>query len=343
MGWSGSKSILKIICFYSALLFLVSCGNNEQKTENPPEEVVKETGPVQPKIPVPKINADSAFHFLKKQVDFGPRVPGSKAHEQCGNYLSKELKRFGFSVVTQRAPIHTFDQKEFKLYNIIGSYLPEKSNRILLMAHWDCRPFADAETDPALRNKPIDGADDGASGVAVLLEIARQISLTQPEIGIDIFFTDLEDYGQPDDSPLPKMEDSWCLGTQYWCSSPHVAGYTARFGILLDMVGAKGAVFPKEGTGLYFAPDIIDKVWKLAGHLGYASYFVNNEMHSTTDDHLYVNKNLKIPTIDIVHMRPDGRGYGDHHHKQKDNLENINPEVLRVVGQTVLEVLFREI
>jgi hypothetical protein len=342
MGWSGNN--LRKLFFISSLALLWSCKGDEKPAEtieNPVE--VKDVTPAAAKVPVPQLNADSAYYFLKKQVDFGPRVPGTKAHALCGNYLSKELKRFAFSVVTQRAPIHTFDQKEFKLYNIIGSYLPEKSNRILLMAHWDCRPFADAETDPALRNKPIDGADDGASGVAVLLEIARQISLSKPDIGIDIFFTDLEDYGQPDDSPLPKMENSWCLGTQYWCSSPHVAGYNAKFGILLDMVGAKGAVFPKEGTGMYYAPDIIEKVWSMAAHLGYASSFVNNEMHSTTDDHLYVNKELKIPTIDIVHMRPDGRGYGDHHHKQKDNIEIIDPAVLKMVGQTVLEVVFREI
>ncbi len=342
MGLSGN-SFLKGIYFLFLGVFLWSCKEEVKQVDTPMEEPIKEVKPAAAKVPVPQINADSTFYFLKKQVDFGPRVPGTKAHELCGNYLSKELKRFGFSLVTQRPPIHTYDQKEFKLYNIIGSYLPEKTNRILLMAHWDCRPFADAETDPALRNKPIDGADDGASGVAVLLEIARQINLSKPDIGIDIFFTDLEDYGQPDDSPLPKMENSWCLGTQYWCSSPHVAGYNAKFGILLDMVGAKGAVFPKEGTGLYYAPDIIDKVWRLAGHLGYSSYFVNNEMHSTTDDHLYVNKELKIPTIDIVHMRPDGRGYGDHHHKQKDKIENIDPAVLKMVGQTVLEVVFREI
>jgi hypothetical protein len=342
MGWSGNN--LKKLFFISVITLLWSCKGDEKPSETieSPKEV-KEVAPAAAKVPVPALNADSAFFFLKKQVDFGPRVPGTKAHEQCGNYLSKELKRFGFSVVTQRAPIHTYDQKEFKLYNIIGSYLPEKSNRILLMAHWDCRPFADAETDPALRNKPIDGADDGASGVAVLLEIARQIHLSKPDIGIDIFFTDLEDYGQPDDSPLPKMENSWCLGTQYWCSTPHVAGYNAKFGILLDMVGAKGALFPKEGTGMYYAPDIIEKVWGMAAHLGYGASFVNNEMHSTTDDHLYVNRELKIPTIDIVHMRPDGRGYGDHHHKQKDKLEIIDPAVLKMVGQTVLEVVFREI
>jgi hypothetical protein len=342
MGLSGN-SFLKGIIFLSLGIFLWSCKEEVKQVETPIEEPIKAIEPAAAKVPVPQLNADSAFYFLKKQVDFGPRVPGTKAHELCGNYLSKELKRFGFSIVTQRPPIHTYDQKEFKLYNIIGSYLPEKTNRILLMAHWDCRPFADSETDPALRNKPIDGADDGASGVAVLLEIARQINLSKPDIGIDIFFTDLEDYGQPEDSPLPKMENSWCLGTQYWCSTPHVAGYNAKFGILLDMVGAKGAVFPKEGTSLYYAPDIVDKVWRLAAHLGYASSFVNNEMHNTTDDHLYVNKELKIPTIDIVHMRPDGRGYGDHHHKQKDKIENIDPAVLKMVGQTVLEVVFREI
>ena len=176
-----------------------------------------------------------------------------------------------------------------------------------------------------------------------MLEIARQLSIHKPDIGVDFLFTDLEDYGQPDDSPLPKMENSWCLGTQYWCRSPHVPGYRAQFGILLDMVGAKGALFPKEGTGMYYAPDVQEKVWNIAREAGFGQYFVNTEMHNTTDDHLYVNQLLQIPCIDIVHMRPDTRSYGAYHHTQDDNLDIIDPTVLRAVGQTVLEVLYREL
>ena len=214
-------------------------------------------------------------------------MPGSKAHANCASFIEKTLKDYGLTVVVQSAPITTYDNKIFNLKNIIASYKPEFQKRVLLLAHWDSRHIADNDTKD--ENKAIDGADDGGSGVAVLLEIARQLSKADLKVGVDLFFSDLEDYGQPDDSDKPKMQDSWCLGTQYWAKNMHVPGYTANYGILLDMVGAKGAIFPREGTGTYFAPDVVNKVWSTAKNLGYSSYFTDDNTGNTTDDHLYVN------------------------------------------------------
>ena len=329
--------IAKMPFFIVAVLCLSIFACNNESTQTPTETVQKPAAFVKK---APAFNEDSAYYWVQKQVAFGPRVPGSKAHANCASFIEKTLKDYGLTVVVQTAPITTYDNKIFNLKNIIASYKPEFQKRVLLLAHWDSRHIADNDTKD--ENKAIDGADDGGSGVAVLLEIARQLSKADLKVGVDLFFSDLEDYGQPDDSDKPKMQDSWCLGTQYWAKNMHVPGYTANYGILLDMVGAKGAIFPREGTGSYFAPDVVNKVWSTAKNLGYSSYFTDDKTGSTTDDHLYVNTIAKIPCIDIVHMSPVSGSYGEHHHTHKDTMDIIDKNTLKVVGQTVLEVLWQE-
>jgi hypothetical protein len=316
-------------------LSLFSCNNENSQTTT--ETIQK---PIAFVAKAPSFNEDSAYYWVQKQVAFGPRVPGTKAHASCANFIEKTLKNYGLTVVIQSAPVTTYDGKIFNLKNIIASYKPNFQKRVLLLAHWDSRHIADNDTKD--ENKAIDGADDGGSGVAVLLEIARQLSKADLKVGVDLFFSDLEDYGQPEDSDKPKMQDSWCLGTQYWAKNPHALGYTANYGILLDMVGARGAVFPREGTGSYFAPDVVNKVWSTAKNLGYGSYFIDDKTGQTTDDHLYVNTLAKIPCIDIVHMSPVTGSYGEHHHTHKDTMDIIDKNTLKVVGQTVLEVLWQE-
>jgi hypothetical protein len=329
--------IAKMPFFIVAVLCLSIFSCNNESTQTQTETVQKPAAFVKK---APAFNEDSAYYWVQKQVAFGPRVPGSKAHANCAAFIEKTLKDYGLTVVVQTAPITTYDNKIFNLKNIIASYKPEFQKRVLLLAHWDSRHIADNDTKD--ENKAIDGADDGGSGVAVLLEIARQLSKADLKVGVDLFFSDLEDYGQPDDSDKPKMQDSWCLGTQYWAKNMHVPGYTANYGILLDMVGAKGAIFPREGTGSYFAPDVVNKVWSTAKNLGYSSYFTDDKTGNTTDDHLYVNTIAKIPCIDIVHMSPVSGSYGEHHHTHKDTIDIIDKNTLKVVGQTVLEVLWQE-
>jgi len=343
-GWKnmkGNRFGFEQVKVIAAIVFCISffaCNNDSKKGNSNSTETVPKIDPFIAKAP--SFSQDSAFMLVQKQVAFGPRVPGTKAHANCASFIEKTLKEYGLTVIVQSAPVTTYDGKIFNLKNIIASYKPEFQKRVLLLAHWDSRPIAD--NDDKDKQKPIDGADDGASGVAVLLEIARQISKAELKIGVDLFFSDLEDYGQPDDSDKPKMQDSWCLGTQYWAKNMHVPGYTANYGILLDMVGAKGAIFPREGTGNYFAPDVVNKVWSIAKNLGYSSYFTDDNTGNTTDDHLYVNTIAKIPCIDIVHMSPLTGTYGENHHTHKDNMDIIDKNTLKVVGQTVLEVLYQE-
>ena len=289
---------------------------------------------------VPAFDADSAWAFVDNQVKFGPRVPNSEAHVACGNYLASELKRFGAQVYEQEATLTAYNGTQLKAKNIIGSYNPENSKRVLLFAHWDSRPYADHDKDPANHKKPIDGADDGASGVGVLLEMARQFSIKSPAIGIDIIFFDAEDYGTPEFVKEYK-ENTWCLGAQFWAKNPHVKGYKADFGILLDMVGAKNASFFKEATSMRYAPQIVELVWSTARDLGYGKFFINAEGGAITDDHQYVILGRNIPCIDIIYTDPESdNGFGPHWHTQNDTMDNIDRETLKAVGQTVLQVIY---
>ncbi|WP_446775122.1 M20 family metallopeptidase [Macellibacteroides sp.] len=289
---------------------------------------------------VPAFDADSAWVFVENQVKFGPRVPNSEAHVACGNYLTSELKRFGAQVYEQEATLTAYNGTQLKAKNIIGSYNPENSKRVLLFAHWDSRPYADHDKDPANHKKPIDGADDGASGVGVLLEMARQFSIKSPAIGIDIIFFDAEDYGTPEFVKEYK-ENTWCLGAQFWAKNPHVKGYKADFGILLDMVGAKNASFFKEATSMRYAPQVVEEVWSTARDLGYGKFFINAEGGAITDDHQYVILGRNIPCIDIIYTDPESdNGFGPHWHTQNDTMDNIDRETLKAVGQTVLQVVY---
>ncbi len=287
----------------------------------------------------PTFDADSAYAYVESQVSFGPRVPNTKAHKDCGNYLSSLLRRFGAKVYEQEAMLTAYDNTRLEAKNIIGSYNPDNERRILLFAHWDSRPYSDQD-DAANHHKAIDGADDGASGVGVLLEVARQIGQKDPGIGIDIIFFDAEDYGTPE-FVRDYKPDTWCLGSRFWGKNPHVPNYRADFGILLDMVGARGATFFKEGTSMRKAPNIVDMVWRTARDMGYGKFFINAAGGYITDDHQYVIERRGIPCIDIINYDPDtDHGFAPYWHTQKDNMENIDRETLNAVGQIVLEIIY---
>lgn len=326
--------ILFALATVSSLMILSSCGSDDQeKSHHIPKAPVVD----KPKsLPKPAFNADSAYAFVKAQVDFGPRVPNSKAQKECAAYLASKLKSYGFDVIEQKGSVKAFNDVNLNIINIIGQWKPELTNRIMLFAHWDTRPFADRDVQNT--NEPIDGANDGASGVGVLLEVARQIQAANPEIGVDIMFFDAEDYGQPMNSMIRK-EDTWCLGTQYWTRHLHKEGYAAKFGILLDMVGAKGAVFPMEGTSRHYASGVQQKVWDIAARLGHGNLFIKKQTGETIDDHLYVNKNVGIPSIDIVHYDPNQGDYFPFHHKHGDNMDQIDKTILQAVGQVLLATI----
>ena len=274
-----TKQMLRNCFFLLFCCLLFACSTEpEQKTKEVPKV----------KIEVPIFNPDSAYCFVEKQVSFGPRVISSNPWKNCAIWLEKKFKTYTPNVLVQEAPITTYDGKKHTLKNIIASFSPEKNNRIALFAHWDSRHIADHDTKN--QDAPILGANDGGSGVGVLLELARQFSIKNPNIGVDIILFDAEDYGQPEDSKFPIMQDSWCLGSQYWSKNLHKPNYYARYGILLDMVGAKNATFRKEEISSYYAPNILEKVWRKANQLGYGNHFVFENAKQIVDDHLYVNQ-----------------------------------------------------
>lgn len=295
-----------------------------------------------PLVLAPEFNADSAYAFVQTQVDFGPRVPNTPEHVTAGDYFVNKFKAYGAETKEQNFEATTFDGTVVALRNIMASFNKPATKRVLLAAHWDSRPFADKDTDDPER--AMDAANDGASGVGVLLEIARVISINQPTIGIDILLFDGEDWGEKHDAgyvATPSNLDSWwCLGSQHW--SKNTDGYKAYYGVLLDMVGAKGAQFYMEGISTTYAPKITRKIWNTASQIGYGNYFISQRKSEITDDHKYVNTIAKIPMVDIVHYEP-GHGYfGDYHHTHKDNMELIDKRTLKAVGQTVLTVIYNE-
>lgn len=317
---------------FIALIFS-SCGDKKTKQEQQ-----------KPVIQVPEFNADSAYNFVERQVAFGPRIPNTKVHRLTGDFIVRKMRGYGAIVTEQEFQATTFDGERIALRNIIASFSPEKQKRIILAAHWDTRPFSDK--DPEFPNKPFDGANDGASGVGVLMEIARHLHQT-PEVGIDLIFFDGEDWGERNDAamkfPTPEGLDSWyCLGSQYWSLHKHKPGYEAYYGILLDMVGGPNARFFQEGSSMMYASGIMEKVWSAAARLGYGSSFIRKIEEGIVDDHLFVNQLANIPMIDITPFDPTVGYFGTFHHTQQDNMTLISRETLAMVGRLVLQVVYTE-
>ena len=317
------------------LLSITSCDNKQNsKPASQPVPQVKQ-------VVIPKFNADSAYNYVKKQLDFGPRVPESPAHAQCADWFVNFFNDKADTVYVQNFRTRLYDGKGIDGKNIIAAFNPEAKKRILLAAHWDSRPFADHDPDENNWNTPIDGANDGASGVGVLMEIARVLKDNPLNIGVDIILFDLEDYGAPYYLNLMTNND-WALGSQYWAKNPHIYNYRAYFGILLDMVGAPNPKFPKEYYSQQFAPALSNDIWRVARELGYDEYFSNELGHPINDDHIYVNAIARIPMIDIIHLENNSESsFYPYWHTVKDNIEQIDAKTLGMVGDVVVNVLYR--
>ncbi|MCF8252325.1 MAG: M28 family peptidase [Saprospiraceae bacterium] len=327
---------LKKIAFATlvALAFItVACNNDAPKNTEP--EIA-----LQP-VAVPKFERDTAFAFVAKQVSFGPRVPNSEAQKRCKDWLVEQFTAYGLKVTEQPFTATAYTGKQLNGVNIIAQYKPEAAKRIFLAAHWDSRHIADSPLATERQKEPILGADDGASGVGIILEIARTLQNNPADLGVDFVLFDAEDYGDDnDDTPNPN---SWCLGSQHWSRNLVPSSYRPKYGILLDMVGAKGAKFTKEGVSMNYAPTVMNKVWKTGQNLGYPNYFVDEKSGPVTDDHYFVNTIANIPMIDIIGKSGSTQtGFGAHWHTHNDDMGIIDVRALRAVGQTLLEVIYQE-
>jgi hypothetical protein len=317
------------------LLFLLSACTNEAEPTAPVVEATEE--PQQrKKVKLPIFDRDSAYAYVATQVAFGPRVVNTEAHANNLEWMVQKLKSFGAQVTTQPFTAEAYTGENLKATNVIARYEPELTDRILLCAHWDSRHIADSESNSGRKDVAVDGADDGASGVGVLMEIARQLGQTPPGIGVDIVMLDAEDYGESGaDNP-----ESWGLGAQYYARNLP-AGPKPRYGILLDMVGGRNARFTVEEVSEYFAPEVRSKVWRLAKQMGYGNYFVEEESRAVTDDHYFINRIANIPTIDIIN-RPTATSFVEHWHTDHDDMSVIDRRTLGAVGQVVLATVYRD-
>lgn len=333
-----NKKIFLYLTIASTLIFF-SCQPERKYTDNQNNSNntnTTQTVTEKPRVIPPDFNSDSAYSYILKQAELGPRIPGSNAHKKAVNWFENFFKKTGADVKVMGGNTTTFDGKSWRIDNVIASYNLQAKNRILLSAHYDSRPFSDKDSDPANYNKPCPGVNDGASGVGVLMEVARQISIKQPGVGIDIVLFDLEDYG--DSGGI----NSWALGSQDWAKNPHKPGYKAKYGILLDMVGAKNATFPKEGLSVFHANDVVNKIWNTAEKIGYGNYFLQEESAEMTDDHTAINKIAGIPCVDILHYNHITNQFFEYHHTTKDDINTIDKNTLKAVGQTLLEVIYNE-
>ncbi len=327
-----------LLAVFSLLLF--SCGNLKKQTVT--EAAMQPVGPA--------FSADSAYAFCEEQCNFGPRTMNSKAHDDCEQWIISKFQQYGMSVIPQKSLLKGYDGTMLKSTNIIASYMPELTSRILLCAHWDSRPWADNDPDEANWHKPVIAANDGASGVAVMLEVARQIDVCTKQnpdtlaLGVDFICFDAEDYGYPQWETGNDPGDTFALGAQYWSANLHKDGYTARFGILLDMVGGQGAHFYQEYMSKQYAGSVVDKVWKAASVVGYGSFFPMKDGVGITDDHIPVNTVAKIPCIDVIPYYPDCEqsSFGPTWHTVNDDMAHIDRTTLQAVGRTVIQVLFSE-
>lgn len=305
---------------------------------------VSETEEIEKVQPVgPDFNADSAYIYLQEQCDFGPRTMNSTAHDKCEKWIIQKFEQYGCKVTTQKATLNGYDGTPLRSTNIMASYNPKATTRIMFCAHWDCRPWADNDPDSTNWHKPIIAANDAASGVGVMIELARILKGSGLELGVDFICFDAEDYGTPQWFEGEDPGDTWALGAQYFANNL-LEGYAPRYGILLDMVGGVGAKFYREGMSMQYAPAIVKKVWNAARQVGYGSYFPKDDGGMITDDHIPVNQTANIPCIDVIPYYPDcaQSSFGPTWHTIADNMDNIDKNTLKAVGQTMVQVLFTE-
>lgn len=328
--------LLGVLGVLGTLCILVSCSKKSAVMERP------------------SFSADSAYAYIERQMAFGPRVPNSAAHMQCAVWLIEQLRENGAVVELQKGFMPDYRGQNQQIYNIIGHFTDSTKasrSRILLGAHYDTRPWCDEEPEYTDRFYNVPGANDGASGVGVLLEVARQLGLQAKGEGlkanVDIIFFDCEDMGTPRLYTGAEREDTWCLGSQLWATNyaNKVGSGTAKvesyqYGIVLDMVGAPDASFPREMYSTNYASNYQQQIWSAAQRLGYGAMFNNQQSYPITDDHYYINRLAGIPCVDVIHYDiRNATGFPFWWHTRQDNMDNISKSTLQAVGEVVMSQL----
>ena len=329
---------IHLLPYIVLLTLLGSCGHKTQSSYAEADTLILR--------PCPQFQADSAMSHIKTQCTFGPRVTGTEASLLCAQWIKSAFERYNCVTEFQDDTVKIWDGTRLPCRNIIARINPDQSDRILICAHWDSRPWADNDPDSTNHRTPVLAANDGASGVAVMLELARAISESPfTTLGIDFVCFDAEDMGTPEwaDEVDDTATSTWCLGSEVWAHKARMSGYEARYGILLDMVGGRGATFAREQVSNQYAAPLLNLVWSLASQLGYSSFFVKREGGAIMDDHVNVNSIAAIPCIDIVPNYEHGpSSFGPTWHTVHDTPDNIDPATLNAVGHTLIQLIYNE-
>ena len=280
-------------------------------------------------------DGEAARGYVKTQLDFGARVPGTDAHRRTGDWIAEQMRQRADTVIEQRWNHVTAKGDTLPLRNIFARFRPQATTRILYVTHWDSRPVSDQASDPAKRALPVPGANDGASGVGLFIALGDILKKTPPTVGVDLLFVDGEDYGTfgpPDVDVL--------LGSTYFAANLP-AGYQPIFGVLFDMIGDADLQIPQEGYSVERAPEVVARVWDTAAKLGYQQYFPPRVGSSITDDHLpLLDKGLRvIDVIDLDYLGPPGGSKPNYHHTPEDTLDKVSAKSLKIVGDVAYSLI----
>jgi glutaminyl-peptide cyclotransferase len=287
-----------------------------------------------PPGPQTAFSGEQALAYVRTQVDFGPRVPGTDGHRRAGDWIVAQMRERADTVIEQRWTHVTQRGDSLPMRNILARFRPDMSERVLYLAHWDTRPVADADRNLGARQMPIPGANDGASGVALLIAVADVLKKTPPSFGVDLLFVDGEDYGSFDDPNNPDV----LIGSRYFAEHLPSPDYRPLFGVLWDMIGDRDLNIYQEGNSVEAAPEVVQRIWQLAKELGYDEYFIREVGQSITDDHLpLIKKGLRvIDVIDIEYGPPADNGSGrpasSYHHTMQDTIDKVSARSLQIVG-----------
>ena len=331
MGQKFRQNILVFSFYFLVCTLLAGCKHKQEARPTVPATDYTQ-------VATPDFSADSAYIAVETQMAFGNRIPGSKAWERCGEWLATQLRRHCDTVIVQDFRATLWNGTSVPGRNIVGSLNPMASKRVLLAAHWDSRMWADHDPLESNRHSPVPGANDGASGAAVLVELARVMSQMPPSVGVDFILFDVEDQGQPEWAETYD-DNTWCKGSQHWAQNRHTPAYTAVYGILFDMVGTTEPRFTKEQVSRHYAPGLTDKLWGAAAALGHGNIVVNQNTDPILDDHLYVNQIAGIPMLDIVQNSPT-TSFFTHWHTTTDDLASVSPETMRIVATVVMKTIY---
>jgi glutaminyl-peptide cyclotransferase len=276
--------------------------------------------------PKTSFNAARAMEYVRTQLDFGPRVPGTEGHRRAGDWIAEQMRLRADTVIEQRFSHVTAAGDTLPMRNVLARIKPEAMQRVLYVAHWDTRPVSDQASNPADRALPVPGANDGASGVALLMAVADVLKMTPPTWGVDLLFVDGEDYGD-----FTAGRDV-LIGSKYFAQHLPAPDYRPLFGVVWDMIGDANLGIYQEGHSVRRAPEIVSRVWQTAADLGYSRVFVPRVGESITDDHLpLLDAGLRV--IDVIDIEFSA------HHTPFDTIDKVSERSLQIVGDVAVRLL----